>query len=207
MNSVGIIGAGKLGTAVAKAALEAGFDVKLTSRDLEATRLIAEVMAPGAQVGTLRDAAQADLIVLALPLLRVRDLPRDAFDGKPVVDAINWWEPVDGGIERFGVGAAQTSRLVREQFPGARVVKALNQLGYHDIEDGRRSAGAPDRLGVAVAGDDAEAVNAVMAFVDRLGFDPVPAGTLEEGQNLGPGGPAFGLTMGAKELRLALGLP
>lgn len=206
MTSVGFVGAGKLGTALAKAAVEAGFDVRLTSRDVESTKLIAEVMAPGTKVGTLTEVAEADLVILALPLLRLRDLPAEAFDGKIVVDAINYWQPVDGSIERYGVAMAQTSELVRKHFPRAHVVKALNQLGYHDVEDGRKPRDAPDRLGVAVAGDDEAAVATVMAFVDQLGFDPVAAGTLDDGQSLGPGGPAFGVAMPAKELRQALGL-
>jgi len=204
LSSVGIIGAGKLGTALARAAVEAGFEVTLTSRDVESTRLIAEVMAPGTRVGTLAEAASADLVVLALPLLRLRDLPAEVFAGKDIVDAINWWEPVDGPIDRYEVGMAQTSELVRKHLPGAKVVKSLNQLGYHDIEDGRRPQGAPDRLGVAVAGDDASAVQIVAGFVDILGFDPVVAGTLKEGQSLGPGGPAFGVAMTAEELKQAL---
>ena len=206
MSSVGIVGAGKLGTALARAAVEAGFDVTLTSRDVESTKLIAEVMIPGATVGTLAQAAAADLVVLAVPLLRVRDFPRDAFDGSVVIDAVNWWEPVDGPIARFGVAPAKTSELVQKQFAGAKVVKALNQLGYHDVEDGRRPRSSPDRLGVALAGDDPEAVRLVAAFVDRLGFDPVAAGTLDEGQSLGPGGPAFGVAMTAPELKRALSL-
>jgi predicted dinucleotide-binding enzyme len=202
--TLGIVGAGKLGTALAKAAVDAGIEVTLTSRDVEGTRLIAEVMVPGAKVGTLTEVAAAAVVVLALPLHRLRDLPPGVFSGHIVVDAINWWEPVDGSMDRFGVAPAETSRLVRELFRGARVVKALNQLGYHDIEDGRRASGAPDRLGVAVAGDDPEAVNAVMALVDTLGFDPVAVGTLDEGQTLGPGGPAFGVAMTASDLKRAL---
>ncbi len=204
--TLGIVGAGKLGTALAKAAVDAGIAVTLTSRDIEGTRLIAEVMVPGAGVGSLEDVAHADIVVLALPLHRLRDLPPGAFNGKIVVDAINWWEPVDGPMTRFGVAPAETSRLVRELFRGALVVKGLNQLGYHDIEDGRRPAGSPHRLGVAIAGDNQEAVAAVMNFVDTLGFDPVPVGTLDEGQTLGPGGPAFGVAMTAVELKRALSL-
>ncbi len=206
MKRLGIAGAGKLGTAVARAAVEAGYNVSITARDLEGTRLIAEIMIPGAHVAPLADVVSTGLVVLAVPLLRVRDLPAAAFDGVVIVDAVNWWEPVDGAIDRFGVTAADTSRLVQEHFPGARVVKALNQLGYHDVEDGRRPPGASDRLGVAVAGDDAEVVRIVAELVDRLGFDPVIAGSLEQGQSLGPGGPAFGVAMTAGELKRALSL-
>jgi len=112
---------------------------------------------------------------------------------------------VDGDIARFGVGMAQTSPLVQAHFPGARVVKSLNQLGYHDVEERCRPRGAPDRLGVAMAGDDA-AKAVVKDLVDTLGFDPVDAGTLADGARLGPGGAAFGATLTAVELRRTLGL-
>ncbi len=205
--SVGIVGAGKLGIALARTALAAGFDVIITSRDVGNTRLIAEVMAPGTRVGTLSEVvAHADLIVLAVPLHRYRDLPPDTFDGKVVVDAINYWEPVDGSMDRFGVAMAETSLLVQSRFTGARVVKGLNQLGYHDVEEGPRPPGDPGRLGIAVSSDDAQAKALVMVFVDELGFDPVDAGPLAEGARLGPGGVAFGATLTASRLRQMLAL-
>lgn len=200
--TLGIVGAGKLGMALAQAGVEARFAVTITSRHLENTKLIAEVMAPGSRGGTLAEVAAADVVVLALPLHRLEDLPRDAFDGKVVVDAINYWQPVDGDLGRYGVAAAETSLLVTRHFSGARVVKSLNQLGYHDVEDGRRPG---SRWGVAVAGDDPEAKAVVKAVVAQLGFEPVDAGTLADGARLGPGGPAFGATLTAEELVRALG--
>lgn len=205
--TLGIVGAGKLGIALAKVGVAAGYDVVLTSSNVETTRLIAEVMAPGSRVGTLNEvAAQADIVVLAVPLHRFRELPAHIFDGMVVVDAINYWQPVDGEIARFGVEAATTSELVRAHFSGALLVKSLNQLGYHDVEDGRRPKGAPDRLGVALAGDNDEALKIVRGLVDKLGFDPVDAGSLTDGAMLGPGGAAFGATLSVRQLREALGL-
>lgn len=201
--TLGIVGAGKLGMALAQAGVEAGFAVAITSRHIEDTRLIAGVMAPGSRGGTLAEVAASEVVVLALPLHRLGDLPRDAFDGKVVIDAINYWQPVDGDLERYGVSAAETSLLVARHLTGARLVKSLNQLGYHDVEDGRRPGA---RWGVAVAGDDAEAKAVVSAVVAQLGFDPVDAGTLADGARLGPGGPAFGATLTADELRRVLGV-
>jgi len=200
--TLGIVGAGKLGMALAQAGVESGFVVILTSRHVDDTRLIATVMAPGSRGGTLAEVAEADLIVLALPLHRLADLPPDVFAGKVVVDAINYWQPVDGDWDRYGVAANETSLLVARHFPGARVVKSLNQLGYHDVEDRPRT---DPRWGVALAGDDAPAKALVSAVVDQLGFDPVDAGSLVEGARLGPGGPAFGATLTAEALRQTLG--
>ena len=202
----GIIGAGKLGIALAKAAVARGLEVWITSRDLASTRLIAAVMAPGTQVGTLEEVvARSALVILALPLHRLGELPADAFDGKVLVDAVNHWEPVDGPMSRYGVSKDSTTELVKSRFPRARLVKGLNQLGYHDVEDGGRTPGASDRLGIAVAGDDEGAKQEAMDFIDRLGFDPVDGGSLADGVRLGPGGPAFGALLSARDLRLALG--
>jgi len=80
------------------------------------------------------------------------------------------------------------------------VVKSLNQLGYHELDEGRRPPGAPDRIAIAAAGDDRAAVRAVLQLIERLGFDPVDAGPLAAGVALGPYGPAFGLGASAAEL-------
>jgi len=204
---VGVVGAGKLGTALAKAAVTAGFDVWMTSRDVGSTKLIAEVMAPGVQVGTMAEvSARAEIILLTVPIHSFQEIPSHSFDGKVVIDATNYWEPVDGPIERYGVDRSKTSALVQAHFSGARVVKGLNQLGYHDVEDGARAPGTPDRLGVAVAGDDGKAKVVAMGFIDQLGFDPVDAGALVHGERLGPGGPAFGALLSAKDLAQKIGL-
>lgn len=204
---LGVFGAGKLGLALAKTALARGLQVWLTSRNLVNTRLIAEVMAPGAQVASPAEVATHSAVcVLAVPLHSLHELAAPLFDGRVLVDAINCWQPVDGPIERFGVAMADTTRLVQARFPAARLVKGLNQLGYHDIEDGSRPAGAQDRLGVAVAGDDDVAKTLALELVEALGFDAVDAGPLASAPRLGPGGPAFGAALSADDLRRALGL-
>jgi predicted dinucleotide-binding enzyme len=81
------------------------------------------------------------------------------------------------------------------------VVKSLNQLGYHELEEHRRPTGTPDRVAVGVAGQDRAAVTAVMRLIDRLGFDPVDAGSLEHGVALQPDGSPFAVTYTADELR------
>lgn len=207
VTKVGIVGAGKLGIVLARAALDAGMEVMLTSRSLETLALTAEVMAPGARTGTLPEVtAFADLVVLALPLHRVHELPAHLFDGRIVVDTVNYWEPIDGQLAKFGIAASDTSLMIQRHFAGAKVVKSLNQLGYRDLDDERRPKGAADRIAVAVAGDDADAVAKVAAFVDRLGFDPVPAGGLAQGARLAPDGAAFGAALSENELRKVLGV-
>ena len=89
---------------------------------------------------------------------------------------------------------------MRDHFPTARVVKSLNQLGYHELEETRRPKDALDRIAVGAAGDDRLAVRAVMRLVDRLGFDPVDAGPLENGIALQPDGSPYATTYTAAQL-------
>jgi len=199
---LGIIGAGKAGTTIARAALAAGYDVAMSgSGPAERIALTVDVLAPGARGVTATEVVRhADLIVLAVPTHRFRELPRDLFTGKILIDAMNYWEPIDGVDEELATAPGGTSLVVQERFPSARVVKSLNQLGYHEFEEGRRPRGAPGRIAIAAAGDDRAAVQAVMQLIDRLGFDAVDAGPLEVGLALEPDGAAFGVAYSANEL-------
>jgi len=187
---LGIVGAGKLGTTIARAAVAAGYDVGLSgSGSAEEIALTVEVLAPGARAMTTGDVVRhADVVVLAVPTHRFRDLPGDLFAGKVLVDAMNYWPPVDGDDRELAAAADGTSAVVQAHFPSARVVKSLNQLGYHELDELARPEGAPDRTAIGAAGDDRGAVRAVTRLIDRLGFDPVDAGSLEDGAALEPEG-------------------
>ncbi len=201
MTTLGIVGAGKMGTTLARAALEAGYDVAIAhSGPAEDIALTVDVLAPGARAVTTAEAASPDIVVLAVPMHRFRELPDVLFAGKILVDAMNYWEPVDGADAELAGGG--TSVVVQKHFASARVVKSLNQLGYHELDELRRPAGASDRIAVAAAGDDRFAVRAVMGLIDRLGFDPVDAGALESGRALEPDGSPFAVTYSAGELAL-----
>jgi 8-hydroxy-5-deazaflavin:NADPH oxidoreductase len=185
---LGIVGAGRLGTTVARAAIAAGYDVAMSgSGPGERIALVVDVLARGARAVTTDEVVRhADIIVLAVPTHRFRDLPRDLFAGKVVIDAMNYWEPIDGVDEELATAPRGTSVVVQAWFLSARVVKSLNQLGYQEFEELRRPRGAPGRIALAAAGDDRAAVVAVMQLVDRLGFDAVDAGPLEAGVALEP---------------------
>lgn len=205
---LGIIGAGKFGTSVARAAVAAGYDVVLAgSRPPGEIALMIEILVPGARAVSGEAAvAHADLLVLAVPATRFRELASDRFAGKILVDTMNYWQLTDGVIADFVDAPARTSEVVQRHFPSARVVKSLNQLGYHQFNDERRPRGTPGRIAMAAAGDDREAVRAVLALIDDLGFDPVDAGPLAAGASLGPGGPAFGVVATREQLVGLLGL-
>jgi predicted dinucleotide-binding enzyme len=199
---LGIVGAGKAGTTFARAAIAAGYDVDISgSGAAERIALIVDVLASGARaVSTAEAVRNADIIVLAVPMHRFRELPRDLFAGKVLIDAMNYWEEIDGVDEELASAPAGTSAVVQARYPSARVVKGLNQIGYYEFETGRRPRGVPGRIAIAAAGDDRAAVAAVMQLIDRLGFDAVDAGPLEAGRALEPDGSVFGAAYSADEL-------
>jgi len=159
------------------------------------------VLAPGAHAATTTEVVRhADIVVLAVPTHRFRELQPDLFAGKILVDATNYWPPVDGDDPELADAPAGTSTIVQRHFPAARVVKSLNQLGYHQLEDNQRRHGAPNRIAIGAAGDDHLAVRTVMRLLDQLGFDPVDAGPLRNGVALEPDGSPIATTYGADEL-------
>jgi 8-hydroxy-5-deazaflavin:NADPH oxidoreductase len=206
---LGIVGAGKFGTTLARTALAAGYDVAIAgSGGAEEIGLTVEVLAPGAHALTADEVVgRSDIIVLAVPMHRFRELPADLFADKVLIDATNYWPPVDGEDPELDGAQEGTSSIVQQHFASARVVKTLNQLGYHQLEETARPPGATDRIAIAAAGDDQLAVHTAMSLIDRLGFDPVDAGPLRNGLQLEPDGSPIAPTYSAAELTTLLGGP
>lgn len=203
---LGVVGAGKLGMTLARAAVAAGYEVAVASSGPgERIALSVEVLAPGAVASTVKEVVDsADVIVLAVPAHRFRELPSDLFDGKILVDAMNYWPDTDGEDHELAAADGGSSVVVQAHFPRARLVKSLNQLGYHELDDYPRAAGASDRIAVAAVGDDRLAVRTVMHLIDRLGFDPVDGGPLANGKLLEPDGSPYAETLSADALAARL---
>jgi hypothetical protein len=199
-----VLGAGHVGPVIARLAMKAGYPVAIaTSGDPEDIALITELVIPGAQPRWASDAvADADIVVLAIPLHRFPDLDPALLRGRLVVDAMNYWPASDGVLKDFEDSGS--SEIVARRLAGSTVVKALNHIGYHELEDRARPAGAPGRRAAGVAGDDPSAVAAIAGLVDEAGYDPVRLGSLRAGRVLQPGGPVFGVVLAQPEFERAV---
>lgn len=200
IRTLGILGAGRLGTVVARLAVDAGCRVLVATAAPPASfaRRIAAIGAVATDAASA--IGDADAVLLALPLRRYRELPVDLLRGTLVIDAMNYWWG-DGVRPDLDDPRTSTSETVQRLLTGARVVKALGHMGYQDLDDEARPPGSDGRKAIALAGDDPDDVDAVAALIDDLGFDPVIAGPLSAGVMLEPGGELFGADVDAAELR------
>ena len=203
--TIGILGAGKVGTGVARQALKAGYRVLIAaSGDPSDISLIVSVMAPGAVAVTAGQAmAEADLVVLSVPLHKFRTLDPAALSGRHVLDTMNYWRDTNGDMPELA-DAPSSSEMVHAHIPGARLAKSLNHIGYHELELDARPAGAADRRALAVTSDDGETRALVLSFVEHLGFDAVDAGRLANGAAFEPGTPIFTGSLDATGLQAEL---
>jgi len=199
-----VLGAGHVGPVIARLAVRAGYPLAIaTSGSPEDIALITELVIPGAQPRWAADAvADAGIVVLAIPLNRFGDIDPGMLNGKLVVDAMNYWPASDGVLKAFE--DAGSSEIVAGRLAGSAVVKALNHIGYHELEDRARPAGAPDRRAAGVAGDDPAAVATIAGLIDGIGYDPVRLETLRAGRVLEPGRPVFGVVLPLDEFERAV---
>jgi predicted dinucleotide-binding enzyme len=199
---IGIIGSGQVGGALVRGLRALGHDVSVAnSRGPQSLAGLAGET--GARATTVEDAASADIVVVAVPLGAVPDLPAEALAGRLVVDANNYYPSRDGQIAELDAGMP-SSRWVARQFPGATVVKAFNTIRAQHLAEQGRPPGAAGRVALPVAADDPEARRTVMGLVDSLGFDPVDAGGLDESWRQEPETPVHVAGLGAQGVRDAL---
>ena len=206
MPRIAVLGAGHSGPVIARAAVEAGYHVSIAaSGDPQRIALITRVLAPGAEARWAADAvADADVVVLAIPIHKFAGFDPALVAGKIVVDVMNYWPPVDGVQVMFEDRTRGSSEIVQDQLAESTVVKTLNHLGYHQLDEDRRPEGSPERRALGVAGDDPDAVNVVADIIERIGFDSVRVDSLRAGRLFEAGGPVFGASLRRPEFELAI---
>jgi predicted dinucleotide-binding enzyme len=206
MTTIGLIGAGNIGQAVARLTLDHGYDVVLSnSRGPETLTDVVQGLGDRATAGTSEEAAsRGELVVVTIPLRAYRDVPVEPLAGKVVIDTNNYYPQRDGQIAALDDGSGTSAGLLQEHLAASHVVKAFNHITSAHLTEHARPSGAPDRRALAVAGDDDAAKATVAALIDELGFDVVDVGPLSESWRIEPGTPGYGPRLDAAGLREAL---
>jgi predicted dinucleotide-binding enzyme len=201
---IGIVGAGMIGSTVAKLWADAGHEVRLASRHPDELKPLVEKLGTRVSAGTAADAAAfGEVVMLTVPLKAIPDLARQLAPlvaGKIVVDTGNAYANRDGDIAaeatRHQGGSAAWAAA---KFPNVHWVKAFNTVYYKTLESQAHRVG--DRLGIPLAGDDADAMDLVAGLVRDAGFDPVLAGALARGKEFEPDTPPYNSGMSGRDLR------
>lgn len=204
---IGIIGGGQIGGTLARRFAELGHDVSIAnSRGPETLAAFAQEI--GAKPVTVQQAAHSgDVVIVAIPVKSVTQLPAKLFDGVPsavvVVDTGNYYpQQRDGRIDPIEAGVTE-SRWVSNQL-GRPVVKAFNTITARHLLERGKPKGAPGRIALPVAGDNQQAKDLIIRLIDELGFDGLEAGDLDESWRQQPGSPVSGADLDAEGARRAL---
>lgn len=201
---IGIIGAGFVGRALAKLAIEAGHEVMLSNSRGPQTLFSLKSML-GCEIGTAAEAVMfGDMVVIAVPLTAIGQLPADLLAGKAVIDAVNYYPERDGQVIELDDHSTTTSEYLGSFLPGAKITKAFNAIRMTDLENDGLPADNPLRRALPLAGDFPEIKAVVSALYEQFGFDTVDAGALAEGWRFQRGMPSYCVTMTKSELTAAL---
>lgn len=202
MTTVGIIGAGHIGSAVARGLVDRGYDVVIAnSRGPETLSDLVADLGPNARAATATDAAAAaDWAVVTVPLKAYKDVPVHELSGKIVLDTNNYYWERDGRIPALDEKQATTSGLLQEHLPDSKVAKAFNHIMAAQIATDGAPAGTPGRRALATSSDFADATQLVTALYDEFGFDTVDVGPLAESWRVERDQPAYVVRQDRDEL-------
>jgi predicted dinucleotide-binding enzyme len=207
MASIGFIGSGNVGQAIARRAIAAGHTVAMSnSRAPETLARLIAALGPQARAATPAAAGDAaDIVVVAIPFSSLDGVPVGPLAGKIIIDTGNYYQPRAGPIAELDDGTTTSSEMLAGHLPTSKVVKAFNTIIAAQIVQHATPAGTPYRRALPIAGDDTSGKRVVTRLIDEIGFDVIDAGSLTQGRRLDPMA-AWGPVLDAEALRDSLGL-
>jgi 8-hydroxy-5-deazaflavin:NADPH oxidoreductase len=194
MTTIGLIGAGHIGSQIARLAVAQGYAVVISnSRGPDTLSALVAELGPHARAATPAEAAKAgDIVVVSVPLKNYRAVPVEPLAGKIVIDTNNYYPQRDGYIPELEAESTTTSELLQAHLPTSKVVKAFNHIYAAELTTHGQPAGTPNRRALVIAGDDDGAKATVAHLLDQFGFDTVDAGPLKEGWRIQRDTPGYG---------------
>jgi predicted dinucleotide-binding enzyme len=203
MTTIGLIGAGHIGSQLARLAVAHGYNVVISnSRGPETLSELVAALGPTARAATAGEAAIAgDIVVVTVPLKNYRSVPVEPLRGKIVIDTNNYYPQRDGNIPELDNESTTTAELLQAHLPTSKVVKAFNHIYAAELTTHGQPPGTKNRRALVIAGDDREAKATVARLIDQFGFDVVDAGPLKEGWRIQRDTPGYGPRRTAEELR------
>ncbi|MBD1228925.1 NADPH-dependent F420 reductase [Xenorhabdus griffiniae] len=201
---IGIVGAGFVGRAIAKLALSAGHEVMLSNSRSPNTLFSLKPMI-GCEIGSPEDAASfGDVVVLAIPMSAINDLPAKALQYKQVIDAMNYYPERDGIIEELESNTLTTSELISRVIPTSHITKAFNAIPMTELEQDGLPKGENNRRALPFAGNDEKGKKIVTQLYEEFGFDPLDVGSLSESWKFERGRPVYCVRMNKTTLEEAI---
>ncbi|GAB2979014.1 NAD(P)-binding domain-containing protein [Frigoribacterium salinisoli] len=202
MTTIGIIGAGNIGSQVARAAIEVGHDIVISnSRGPETLADLVEELGPKARAATAQEAAEAgEVVVVTVPLKAYDQVPVEPLAGKIVIDTNNYYFERDGRIAPLDAGVDTVSQMLQRHLPTSKVAKGFNHIMAKDITTDGTPAGTEGRRALATSSDFEEAAEFVQGLYDQMGFDTVNVGPLSESWRVERDQPAYVVSQTRSEL-------
>ena len=203
MKTIGLIGAGHIGSQLARLAVAHGYHVVISnSRGPETLAPLVAELGPNARAASVEDTArEGDIVVVTIPLKNIRSVPAAPLAGKTVIDTNNYYPQRDGHIAELDNESTTTAELLQRHLSASKVVKAFNHIYAADLTKDGLAPGTKNRRALVIAGDDPSAKQTVAQLIDRFGFDTVDAGPLKEGWRIQRDTPGYGPRRTAEELR------
>src|SRR6267154_2224559 len=175
MKTIGLIGAGQIGSQIARLATAHGYRVVIgNSRGPETLSALVAELGPNARAAAAVDAAKAgDIVVVTVPLKNYRQVPVEPLAGKVVIDTNNYYPQRDGHIQELDNESTTTSELLQAHLPTSKVIKAFNHIQAAQLTTDGQPSGSRTRRALVIAGDDRDAKTTVTDLLEQFGFDVV----------------------------------